>query len=283
LIFEHKQLLHAIYNQLFSFCETIGSGKRINERRDNELEKKTAEVFRKFFPKDAVFYSSSFVDGKEKDLIIAYKKRLFVIESKAGKRHEPLFNPNKGAVRLKQEFSKTIGDGYEQCYCVRKKFIYGEMLSLCDQYGVPIHEINLSRYHECYSIIITNDRFGPLQTDLELLLEIKEGDVYPWSIRIDDLEVFLLAMQKKNLKINDFILFLNQRRSAQGVLYSDDESYICGMFILKKKLIIPNRETEEGYVSPNFLDVFDKMYTTGLGFVNERNLIQKRDPLYYKI
>lgn len=57
-------------------------------------------------------------------------------------------------------------------------------------------DIKTKNYHKAVSIVVTLERFGQIQTDLSTILKIYGKDDYPWSICIDDLEIFLLQMEK---------------------------------------------------------------------------------------
>ena len=48
--------------------------------------------------------------------------------------------------------------------------------------------------HCIWSIVVTDFKYGTIQTNLGNLLEKDEEALYPWSVCIDDLEAFFLLM-----------------------------------------------------------------------------------------
>ena len=133
------------------------------------------------------------------------------------------------------------------------------------------------------SIIVTDLRYGSIQTDLGLLLEKADEDLYPWAASIDDIEAFLLLMRKtlKGIAPARFIEFLDYRERFQEHILSDDELEICGWYLT-------NREQFKEYADRNqttitntdMVDIFVAHYFVGLGFKDELDIeIKKRHKL----
>jgi hypothetical protein len=106
------------------------------------------------------------------------------------------------------------------------------------------------------------------------MLEVYDDDDYPWSICIDDLEIFLLQMEKLGRKKSDLTDFLRLREQLHGRLITSDELEVCGAFIndkLDRKQIASDNNVFA--LTPDITDIFDKTYQSkGLGFTNEKNL-----------
>lgn len=274
---EMKQILHAIYRLLMEFCV---SQERLNEkfykRRGLCLEEKIEEVFQSYFDGKAQVFKGFYTQEKhEQDLLIIIDGLALIIEAKASNRDEPRRDPDKAYQVILRNFDKTIQKGYDQAYRVKEKFLYDEKLRLYEDQRLSKHiiDLNTSKYYHAFSIVVTQERFGQIQTDMSELLEIWDDDGYPWSICIDDLEVFLLYLKKKNKKKSFLTLFLNVRQKLHGKLITADELEVCGGFLNGKiNLKLANSDTVLP-LTPDLAGVFDDVYQKStLDFTKEKNV-----------
>lgn len=285
---EIKQIIHSIYNILFDFCV---SNERIVERfykkRGKMLEEKIVNIFQRFFKGKAVVHEGFYTKDKhEQDILILYEGLALIIEAKASKRDEPKRNPDIAYPEILRNFEETIQKGYDQSYRVKSKFIKREVLNIFKDQSLNKHiiDIHTKNYHNVFSLVVTLERFGQIQSDLFDLLEIWEDDDYPWSVCIDDLEVFLLQCSKMGKKKKDLIEFLNLRESLHGRLITSDELEVCGAF-LNKEISRKSISTDKVFtMTPDQADIFDIQYQTkGLGFDNEKILELKTSGNYIPI
>ena len=264
-----KQLPISIYKILYSHLfNDKNYNVKLREHRENTLEEKVAEIFRSFFPsKDSLFYENYFViDGFEQDLLILYRGNVFIIEVKASKLREPFRNVGKAIQRIKTDFKNSIQYGFDQCKRVEDFFYSDAIVEIKDDRKKTIHTINPKEITNVFSIVVTLERFGSLQTDLQLLLEKDEDIDYPWCVYIDDLEIFLMTL-KKNLKSNmlKFLDFLDCRRQMHGRIHSVDELDICASYMQNpvefKKIV----ESDNNFLmfSPYEQGYFDEIYWAG--------------------
>lgn len=147
-----------------------------------------------------------------------------------------------------------------------------------DKHGNIIDEIDTRKYLDNdFSIIVTQKSFGQIQSDLTYMLNLNEGSRYPWAIKYDDLEVFLLTLKAMHKKPQYLINYLINREFLHGHVISSDELQICGGYLLGK--ITANICNAKSFVccNPNFSLVFDKQYRKGMGFKNERYWKEKHD------
>jgi len=217
--------------------------------------------------KSHFFFENYYViDGFEQDLLILYRGNVFIIEVKASKLREPFRNVEKAIERIKTDFKNSIQYGFDQCKRVEDIFYSDAIIEIKDDRKKTIHTINPKQITNVFSIVVTLERFGSLQTNLQLLLE-KDGDIdYPWCVYIDDLEIFLMTL-KKNSKSNvlKFLDYLDCRRQIHGRIHSIDELDICASYIQNpvefKKIVESNNNFlmfspyEQGY--------FDEIYWAG--------------------
>jgi len=264
-----KQLPSALYILLYkTLSQTKKEATRLNFRRGKKVfENQVGELLVNFFRKDKNYkiYRNYYVEGdvKEKDILVVSKYYAFVIECKSSKFREPLRDVDVAFLKIKKDFDTCIQKGYDQCFFVEQKCLETK------GYYIEVNNrrkrvfIDTSFLIDVFSIVVTLERFGPIQTNLELLLK-KENvdDLYPWSVSIDDMEIFLLTMRKtENNPIKCFIDYLTYREELQGKIMTIDELDICSLF-LQNKIKFKNFSKIKEYLllDPKLQDYFDNLY-----------------------
>jgi hypothetical protein len=279
---ELNQILHAIFSILFEFCINNEHLKdKFYEVRGVKLEDKIEKVVQSFFNNKAIIYKGYYTqEGHEQDLLVLVEDLALIIEAKASKRKEPRREPDKAYPLILSNFDEVIQKGYDQAYRVKSKFLSKEVLHIYKDQQLTKHicDINTKKFYNVFSIIVTLERFGQIQTDLSELLEVWDYDEFPWSVCIDDLEVFLLVLKKLNRKKRDFSHFLHLREKLHQKLICSDELEVCGAYL--KNLITYKVATQDKILAltPDLSCMFDDFYHHGgIGFTNEKNMDLKTD------
>lgn len=278
-VFEEKRVLHAILFRLEEICkETEPSKVRLTHCKGHYLENKIVELFRKFYGNKAEIISNYFIDGCEQDIMVLWKDNMFVIEAKAYTNREPFRNTEKAFTRIKDDFKGCIGYAYKQCKRVEDKMKSGIAFDLLDREGHLLKTINPSDYDgNDFYIIVNQESFGQIQADLSTFLEVAEDENYPWAVRYDDLEVFILTLMARKKKPYFFIDFLIFREYLHGHIICSDEGEICGGY-LTGDLTQDMAESEEMITTmPDLAAIFDEQYRKGMGFKNEKFWKEKHD------
>ncbi|QNN42625.1 NERD domain-containing protein [Pedobacter roseus] len=283
LVIDYKVLLDAIYEFLTVTAKSIlKDSNRITRVRDKYLELKVTELFKDFYSRDkgARFYENFHVDGSEHDLLILSGKTAIIVEVKAGNIREPTFDPGRAYDKIKKDFNNTIGYGYEQTFKIKEFFLDRANFDITDDENVFLETIDTRPFKQVFSVVVTLEKFGHIQNDLSKMLSLFEDDRYPWSVCLDDMEIFLLAMKNKNMTIADFHLFLNLRQNLHANLQANDEGRVTGYF-LSHKNFLKMRKTHGKY-NPVLDDdlIYDNLYKKVLGFKDERNVEFKTNPGY---
>jgi len=287
-LIQAHQLIQAVYNTLFEFCTQAAFREKFYSVRGKKLEIKIETVFQRFLKGKAFVYKSFFTqDGHEQDLLFLINGMALIVEAKASKRDEPRREPDKAYPLILSNFEETIQKGYDQAYRVKSKFISKEPLMIYrdEKLKKSVVDIRTKNYHSAFSIIVTLERFGQIQTDLSGLLEIYDNDEFPWSVCIDDLEIFLLQLEKLGKNKSHLMSFLSLREKLHGRIITADELEVCGAFI-KEKLTAKelNSDATVFALTPDLTDIFDQTYQTkGLGFDNEKNLEMKISGMFLPI
>ncbi len=280
-VLEMKQIIHSIYNLLFEFCKTLpDNGDKFYKIRGNELENKIMNLFQHFFKGKAHSYKGYYTqDGHEQDLLFLIDGLALIIEAKASKRNEPKREPDKSYPMIEANFKETIQKGYDQAFRVKSKFINQEILKIYRDSELKDHiiDIRTKNYQNAFSIIVTLEHFGTIQTDLSALLKKEPNDAYPWSVNIDNLEVLLLFLKKKGLTTSTLRQFLILRERLHSHLICGDELEVCGGFLAKKITRDIIKSDSVIMTAPDLAGIFDDMYTYNvLGFKNEKNIDRKK-------
>jgi hypothetical protein len=277
-VFEVKQVIHAIESLLESVCsKNIADRTSLVSNKGNLLEDRVEELFKLLLVKDYQIFRSYYVDGCEQDLLILWNDYAFIVEAKGYNLREPMRDPDKAFVRIKDDFKGCIGYGYEQCYRVESKFQKGMPLEICDNTGKIIETIDTTAYiDKAFSIVVNLKTFGQVQTDLSLLLEMPGEVPYPWAVKLDDLETFILTLLAQGKKANAFIDFLYIREALHGKLVCNDELQICGGFlagVINDKHI----DVQDTIITtPDLGNIFDVQYRKGMGFKDEKYMTEKK-------
>lgn len=278
-VFEVKRVLHAILYTLDRMCKEKEKSKaRLTHSKGHYLEDKIENLFRKFFGEKAEVINNYFIDGCEQDIIVLWNEHMFVIEAKAYTNREPFRNAEKAFTRIKDDFNGCIGYAYKQCKRVENKMKAGKPFDLFDVKGEIIKTIDPADYDgNDFYIIVNQESFGQIQVDLSTFLQVEEGENYPWAVRFDDLEVFLLTLIAKKKKPQYLVDFLIMREYLHGHIICSDEGEICGGYLTGKL----TQDLAEGNdvitTAPDLASVFDDQYRKGMGFKNEKHWKEKHD------
>ena len=281
-VFEVKQVIHSI-NSLLENAVTSDSARldKYVKMKGTLLENNIISLFKKFFGNDIKLFQSYYVDGKEQDVLIMWDNYAFIIEAKGYNLREPLRTPEKAFKRIKDDFKKCIGYGYEQTSRIEKIFFDEKPLVITNDKNETIEIIDTKQIKECFSIIVNLDSFGLIQNDLSYLLELQnEEDIFPWVVKFDDLEIFILTLIAKGKSPKFFIDFLLFREELHGKIMCSDELEICGGFLTGKINPKKMKYTDTLITKPDFGDVFDEQYHKTMGLKNEKYLYEKQSGKY---
>ena len=257
-------------------------GQKYKQDKDKAFEKKVEELFRCFFPPKTKIFTNYSVDGvTENDLLVVIGDTCIVVEIKNCGFREPFRDPIKSFPRIKKDYSKAIQLGYEQCKRVEDVLLSGNDIDILEASNMKKVQYHLKskNIRAVWSVVVTDFKYGIIQTDLASLLDKDEDSLYPWSVCVDDVEAFFLLMRKmlKGIASHRFVEFLEYRERLHGHVLCSDEIEICGWYL-------NDREQFKGCAdmaslintSPNMGTIFDAYYRVGLGFKNEFDIAYKK-------
>lgn len=228
-------------------------------------------ALRQFFTNDTEFFAGVFetTDAQyEHDLIVLWKRTLFVIEAKASPPVEPFRDPDKAFERIRRAFrsDRGIQKAFDQANRLKKLLQLRDTVELYDEHGRGVLNLRHSDIDQTYLICITSDNFGIVGTDLSLLLE-KEGDeCYPWVLNILDLQTFLNAWSYFKWGPERLCEYLDGRIKLHGRVFATDELDIAGFFVRHGGFqYLLDTEADQMVLNSQYSDVFDQIYMTNYG------------------
>lgn len=189
-------------------------GNKYSKSRDNFLEIKTAELFRRIIPNSDSYLNLKYKPGDtdkagnlietELDLLIISEKANYLIEMKAGGLSAP---SKRGAIKsLSGQLKETVGYGAFQSF---------RALNYIDGEESPIfyneeNEITVDKSKKMFRITITMEHLADLiayMYDLKDLGIIESNVEFAWTCSIFDLLIFSELIESEE----DFIDYLDKR------------------------------------------------------------------------
>lgn len=209
--------------------------------RDITLEDHCVRLCGKFYDSDAQVVRSVFETPdrqNEHDLIVRWRDSVFVIEAKASPPREPLRDPDRAYIRIRDDFRSDTGiqKAYDQARRIERQFQSGKPVILYDRSGQPVLEFSTKTVNRVYCICVTRDDYGMLATDLSLLLQKDPGAAFPWAVNILDLENIINAWLYFGWGPEKLRDYLDLREKLHGRAVADDELDIAGCYIMHGSL-----------------------------------------------
>jgi len=272
MLAEGNSLLAAILFAGESVLERSGARFSYLKARDRILEQQAAEPFLQLFGRDAHAYANVFetAEGQhEHDLVIVHPEICLVVEAKASPPAEPFRDPIRSALRLRRDFRKDTGiqSAYSQGMRLVRRLTAGESVDLYDAQGRLTLSLPPNVTTHLYCVCVTRDNFGPLATDLTLLLEREPTEPYPWAVNILDLQAIADLWQYFGWGVREFREFLDERLSVQGTVFSNDELDYVGHYVQHGSYTQAlGLEPVRLFLDGSYSEVFDDVYRAQRGF-----------------
>jgi len=265
LFIVHPQfLLNAIYNYI---TETLEKSQNIFADRYKKVKAETVEnqflkCFKKVFAEDARYHTSVCEERgtKEHDILIEYKDYILIGEVKASKVREPLFNPEKAYIRIKDHFNSDIGIGgaYEQAIILKRYIEDKKDVILYENKNKKFIIKNVSN-KTILPVVLTLNQFGNIAINTTSLLEKDENQPYPWVCNWHDFENIIKILKYLNKTAQDFVDYIIWRIENHYKVLSSDELDVIEAFFINSQI---KKNIKEGSVffSPSGPSLIDKIY-----------------------
>lgn len=257
-------------------------GQKYKQNKDDGFEEKVREVFEQFFPKGTKIFANYSVDGEaENDLLVVFGDTCIVVEIKNCGFRAPFRDPIKAYPRIKRDYENAVQLGYDQCRRVENVLLSGKDVDILDASNMHkvLYHLKSKNIGDVWSIVVTDFKYGVIQTNLGPLLRKDEEALYPWSVCVDDLESMMLLMKKilRGIAPARFLEFLDYRERLQEHIICYDELEICGWYMNDREQFKKYADNDAMInTSPNMGTIFDAYYHTGLGFKNELDIDYKK-------
>lgn len=234
--------------------------------RDKSLEDEALTKVRSFLSSNASIWSEVYEtpDSQYEHDVIALDEHLcIVLEAKAAPPVEPFRDPDKAFVRLRDAFRADTGvqKAYQQANRVVRRLRAGDVVPLYDTRGREVGRLLTDQSKLVVGICVTRDNFGPLATNLALLLDKEANDAYPWVTNIIDLSNLAEAWSYLGWGSKELRRYLEQRIALHGKVFSDDELDYAGYFIRHGGFeAAVKAHADLLQLNPEYSSVFDDIY-----------------------
>jgi Predicted metal-binding protein related to the C-terminal domain of SecA len=231
-------------------------------KRDRALENEVAHFARMLLGPDATIWQGVYetpTAQKEHDVVAFDQHLCLIFEAKASPPVEPLRDPEKAYTRIRDAFYGDTGiqKAYEQGNRLVKRIRGGETVSLYDSHGREVGQLTSgsSRFIAC--VCVTRDDFGPLATDLSMLLRKEPEDGFPWAVNIIDLSTIAEAWLDRRWGSLELRRYLEQRLTLHGRVFSGYEIDYVGFFIKHGGFANIGQDGKRIYLNPGYSDILD--------------------------
>ncbi|MFL5384094.1 MAG: SEC-C domain-containing protein [Longimicrobiaceae bacterium] len=262
--------VNTLYTAILSSAEEALS--KASERksyfahRDVTLESEAAAELKRIVGPSASVFQSVFEteDAQfEHDTVIVIDELALFVEVKATPPMEPFRDPERAFIRLKRAFKSDTGiqKAFEQAAQLSRRLDAGESVPLYDRHGQLLTTLQPGIVTNRFSVCVTRDNFGPLATNLALLLEKKPPDQYPWAVNIFDLHAIADAWSYLHWGKKELVDYLAFRIRAHGKVFGTDELEYAGFHISHGSLRSAVENTADlVQLNSHYSDFFDELY-----------------------
>ena len=236
----NKFFIEGLYYRLDEVLQDDDAiGKKYKQNKDDAFENKVRELFEQFFPKGTKIFANYSADGMaENDLLVVFGNTCIVVEIKNCGFRAPFRDPIKAYPRIKRDYENAVQLGYNQCRRVENILLSGQDVDILDARNMHkvLYHLKSKNIGDVWSMVVTDFKYGVIQTNLGPLLKKDEEALYPWSVCVDDLESMMLLMKKmlKGIAPARFVEYLDYRERLQGHIISFDELEICGWYMNRR-------------------------------------------------
>ncbi|GKQ42226.1 hypothetical protein RD055328_01490 [Companilactobacillus sp. RD055328] len=256
-----------------SLLNEILASNEINKIKGEILEKNAEEILKNFFGKKNVVRTYYEKNGTEHDILVQYKKYVFIIECKAQKFKEVFRDKSLSDIRLQGEFDNVIKKACEQCDRIDKQIISNDLISFYDSDKKNKKETVkiFGKNKKVFKIGLTlNDYLNLAESPSEFL---KEQHSDTWIVNMSALKRILWGCSGD---IDEFIKYMNYRLSHYNVIssISSDELEHFGYFKSNNRLDLPP-DMDIGInisLGPSYARFFDDYddYSSSLEIKNQK-------------
>lgn len=231
--------------------------------RDKALEHEIARYASTLFGQDATIWMNTFETPDshyEHDVVVFDEHMCVIFEAKAPPPREPLRDPEKAFPRIRDDFREGIQMAYEQGNRLVSRLQRGETVHLFNDAGQELGHIQPAKSRFVACACVTRDDFGPLATNLTLLLKKEPRDSYPWAVNIMDLSTLAEAWEYFGWRSVELRAYLEQRLRLHGKVFASYELEFAGSFIEHGRMPEVVKADAVVQLDPNYSDVFDAIH-----------------------
>ena len=266
---ESVRLLHSIPTGLERLLTQNQYAKNFFEHRDKLTQKKAVELLKSVFTTSPVYENAYYGYNNsrefETDILIPVGRTLLICEVKAKALRSPLHTEGN-IQKIKKDFKVSIQKGYDQALRTLNYICSNQPSRFVSKNGRLLFEFENTDFDEYQLLIVTQESFSALATDLSVLLSKTPDDPYPVAISLFDLELLVSRLNEPS----ELLKYLYQRRELHGHVFSHDELDYAGYYLSYGNLDFSRQLKVEPngliVLGPEFSKIFDLDWFKKHGF-----------------
>lgn len=259
-----KFLLNAIFDYITEVLENPNNtfADKYTKSKADIVENIFLKHLKSILGEKALFHSQVCEERgtKEHDILVEFDNYILVAEVKASKVREPFFNPEKAYTRIYDHFHSDsgIGGAYKQAIILKKLLEKNQSITLFEDKTQPFTIRNISQ-KTILPIVLTLNQFGSIAINTSQLIDLEEGQPYPWVCNLHDIENIVEINKYLNKGPSDFIDYLLWRIKYHAHIYSSDELDVLENHYLNNKSTVKPNNCDT-IIMPNGPSLIDKIY-----------------------
>lgn len=257
-------LLNAIFEYITKILENPSNkfAEKYKKKKAEIVEEMFLNCMKDIFGDKAKYHTCVCEERgtKEHDILIEFDKYILIAEVKASKVREPLFNPEKAYIRVKDHFNSDtgIGGAYKQAILLKKFIENGNTVELYEN-KIEKFLIQEIRSKIIIPIVLTLNQFGGLAVNTSLLLEREDNQPYPWVCNWHDFENIIEIFKYLKKSCRDLVEYIVWRIETHSNILSSDELDVLDGYLLDKK-VKDEAKKKNVLFAPNGPSLIDKIY-----------------------
>lgn len=265
---------HHIYAAVLATFEEVLTGGPHRDSyfkfRDRKVEAETAAALGRLFL-GARIYTGVFEAPNtqhEHDVVLIYGDTCIVAEVKASPPVEPFRDHERSFERIRRAFrsNRGIQKAYDQGCRIWQRWSRAEAVPLFDRKGTELLTITPHAVKRLFIFCVTRDDYGPLATDLSLLLQKHAAAPYPWAPNILALGHMIDGWLSLGFGADDFLAFIQSRIQLHHRVFGADELEFAGYYLRHGSMArLVNTEYDRVVLNPAYSDIFDEVYRSKHG------------------
>ncbi len=277
-------VLNAIFEHVTDVLEknTNPFAEKYKKKKAEVVENLFCELLEKILGDKAIIHRNVCEERgtKEHDILVETNDYILIAEAKASKVREPLFNPQKSFIRIRDHFNSEagIGGAYKQAIILKKFIESHEEIELFED-KIKKFKITDIRKKKILPLVLTLNQFGDIAVNTSDLLNKEDDQPFPWVCNWHDLDNIYEVLTYLKKGPNDFLNYIVWRIENHSRVKASDELDVFEAYFMDNSISRDKKAIL--YFAPNGSNIVDKVYFEKHGIpydlpINIGNTLQRK-------